>query len=168
VSDNSDNEYFQARRLADQIPQTLEDELQAARINQAREKEHKHLLRFYTNFLTFQQRQLALCFPPENLFNLEHDSRFEVWTDHPILVRNLYELLEFKVTSQTELEYFIDNTLPCFPGAAQDQLLYWHLKAAVTENNEPVDRVYITKNDTKFCISKKSSCLNLLTPAYPP
>jgi hypothetical protein len=67
-----------------------------------------------------------------------------------ILVRNLYELLEFKVTSQTELEYFINNTLSRFPGAAQAQLFYWHLKAAVTGNDEPVDRVYITENDTKF------------------
>ena len=84
------------------------------------------------------------------MFNLERDSRFEVWTNHPIPVRSLYELLEFKVTSQTELEYFIDNTLPHFPGAAQAQLFYWHLKAVVTENDEPVDRVYITENSIKF------------------
>jgi hypothetical protein len=139
VSDSSSDEYLQARRLADQFPPTLEDELRAARVNQAREEEHEHLLRFHTNFLTFRPRQLALTFPPETLFNLERDRRFELWTDHSILVRSLYELLEVKITSQTELEYFIDNTLPRFPGAAQAQLFYWHLAAAVTQNDEPVD-----------------------------
>jgi hypothetical protein len=150
VSDSSSDEYLQARRLADQFPPTLEDELRAARISQAREEEHERLCRFYTNFLTFRPRQLALTFPPETLFNLERDRRFEVWTDHPVLVRNLYELLEVKITSQTELEYFIDNTLPRFPGAAQTQLFYWHLAAVVTQNDEPVDRVYITEDSIKF------------------
>ena len=116
MSDRSDNEYLQARRLLDQFPLTLEDKLCLACISKAREQDHKCLLQFYCNFLTFRPRQLALCFPPETLFNLEHNPRFEVWTDHSTIVRNLYKLLEFKVFSQTELDRFVDSTLPSSTG----------------------------------------------------
>jgi hypothetical protein len=114
VSDRSDNEYLQARRLLDQYPLTLEDELHLARISAIQEQEHERLLQFYQNFLTFQPRQLALCFPPKTLFNLECDPRFEVWTNHSIIVRNLYELLEFKVFSQTELDRLLISLFPVF------------------------------------------------------
>jgi hypothetical protein len=151
VSDRSDDKYLQARRLSDQFPLTLEDEYRLARRSEAREQEDKCLLQFYQNFLTFQPRQLALCFPPETLFNLEHNPRFEVWTDHSIIVRNLHELLEFKVFSQTELDRFVDIiTLPCVPRAAQGQLFYWHLRAAADHHDQLVDRIYITENDHKF------------------
>jgi hypothetical protein len=150
VSDRLNNEYLQVRRLTDQYPLTLKDELHLACISEAREQDHKRLLQFYRNFLTFRPRQLALCFPPETLFNLERGSRFEVWTDHSIIIRNLYKLLEFKVFSQTELDHFVDITLPRIPGAAQGQLFYWHPQAAANHHDQPVDRIYITENDHKF------------------
>ena len=65
----------------DQFPPTLEDELRLARVAEARVEEDERLLQFYRNFLTIRPRQLALCFPPETLFDLERDPRFEVWTD---------------------------------------------------------------------------------------
>ena len=150
MSDRSEDEYLQARRLADQFPPTLEDELRLARIAEARVEEDERLLQFYRNFLTFRPRQLALCFPPETLFNLERDPRFEVWTDHSIIVRSIRELLEFKIFSQAELDRFVDVVLPRAPGAAQAQLFYWHLRAATDLHDRPVDRIFVTENSHKF------------------
>ena len=102
-------------------------------------------------FELIRQRQFNRAFPPETLLDLDEAEEAEVWTPHPIIHRPLFELLRFgRHINEYEHCRVHESILPRLVGVCENQLLYWHLSGAVTEANNPVDRILITENSGQF------------------
>ena len=102
-------------------------------------------------FELFRQRQFGRAFPPETLLDLDEAEEAEAWTPHPIIHRPLFELLRFgRHIDEYEHCRVHESILPRLVGLCENQLLYWHLSGAVTEANNPVDRILITENSGQF------------------
>ena len=102
-------------------------------------------------FELVQQRQLNHAFPPETLLDLDEVNEAEVWTPHPIIHHPLFELLRFgRHIDEYEHCWVHESILPRLVGVCENQLLYWHLSGAVTEANNPIDRILITENSGQF------------------
>ena len=102
-------------------------------------------------FELIRQRQFNRAFPPETLLDLDETEEAEVWTPHPIIHRPLFELLRFgRHINEYEHCRVHESILPRLVGVCENQLLYWHLSGAVTEANNPVDRILITENSGQF------------------
>ena len=102
-------------------------------------------------FELIQQQQFNCAFPPETLLDLDEVNEAEVWTPHPIIHRPLFELLRFgRHIDEYKHSRVYKNILPRLVGVCENQLLYWHLSGAVTEANNPIDRILITENSGQF------------------
>ena len=102
-------------------------------------------------FELIQQRQFSRTFPPETLLDLDEAEEAEVWTPHPIIHRPLFELLRSgRHIDEYEHCRVHESILPRLVGVCENQLLYWHLSEAVTEANNPIDRILITENSGQF------------------
>jgi hypothetical protein len=106
-------------------------------------------------FELIRQRQFSRVFPPETLLDLDKVEEAEVWTPHPIIHRPLFELLRFgRHINEYEHCRVHESILPRLIGVCENQLLYWHLSEAVTEANNPVDRILITENSGGVRVTK--------------
>ena len=105
-------------------------------------------------FELIQQRQFNRAFPPETLLDLDEAEEAEVWTPHPIIHCPLFELLRFgRHIDEYKHCRVHESILPRLIGVCENQLLYWHLSGAVTEANNPIDRILITENSSQFWFS---------------
>ena len=117
--------------------------------NQLSEEERRS--RSQDLFELIQQRQFNHAFPPETLLDLDEVNEAEVWTPHPVIHAPLFELLRFgRHIDEYEHSRVYENILPRLVGGCENQLLYWHLSGAVTEANNPIDRILITENSGQF------------------
>jgi hypothetical protein len=84
-----------------------------------------------------------------SLVNLQSSTTVDCWSDDPTIIARLFNLLPFgQIILQEEYEDFIENTLPRISGAAQDQLLYWHLADPPTSQNYPIESTLLWNSDS--------------------
>ena len=111
--------------------------------------EQERVRRAQTNFESHCERQLQTYYPEDTLVNVSQDPLVESWTDPPLVLSKLQELLPFsQVLGSQEYDYLVDQTLPRIAEAAQEQLLYWHLSNTTNIYNDPVDAVLLWNSDT--------------------
>ena len=113
--------------------------------------DNERRLRAQELFELIQQRQLNHFFPPKTLLNLDEVMEAEVWSPNPIIHRPLFELLRFgRHITEYEHARVYKNILQRLVGTCEDQLLYWHWSGTVSESNNRVDRILVTKNSSHF------------------
>jgi hypothetical protein len=108
-------------------------------------------LRTQELFETFRTNLLSLYFPRELLIQLHHDPLVDCWSDTNLITANLRTLLPIgRFITQEELAIFVDTKLPQICDASREQLWYWHLAAATTSLNKPLDRLVVTPDKDRF------------------
>jgi hypothetical protein len=108
-------------------------------------------LRTQELFETFRTNLLSLYFPRELLIQLHNDPLVDCWSDANLITANLRTLLPIgRFITQEELGIFVDTKLPQIRDASREQLWYWHLSAATTSLNEPLDRLVVTPDEDRF------------------
>jgi hypothetical protein len=108
-------------------------------------------LRTQELFETFRTNLLSLYFPRELLIQLHNDPLVDCWSDANLITANLRTLLPIgRFITQEELNIFVDTKLPQIRDASREQLWYWHLSAATTSLNEPLDRLVVTPDEDRF------------------
>ena len=111
--------------------------------------EQEQARRAQANFESHRERQLQTYYPEETLVDVSQDPFVESWTDPPLVLRKLRELLPFsQVLGSQEYNYLVDQMLPRIVEAAQEQLLYWHLSSVTNIYNYPADAVLLWNSDT--------------------
>ena len=111
--------------------------------------EQEQVRRAQANFESHRERQLQTYYPEETLVDVSQDPLVESWSNPPLVINKLQELLPFsQVLGSQEYDYLVDQTLPIITEAAQEQLLYWHLSNTTNIYNYPVDAVLLWNSDT--------------------
>ena len=105
--------------------------------------------RAQVNFESHCERQLQTYYPEETLVNISQDPLVESWSNPPLVINKLQELLPFsQVLGSQEYDYLVDQTLPRIVEADQEQLLYWHLSNATNIYHYPADAVLLWNSDS--------------------
>ena len=118
--------------------------------------EQDQVRRAQVNFESHRERQLQTYYPEDTLFNISQDLFVESWTNPPLVLRKLRELLPFsQVLGSQEYDYLVDQTLLRIVEAAQEQLLYCHLSSVTNIYNYPADTVLLWDSDTQLVTTTK-------------
>ena len=102
-------------------------------------------------FETHRLRQLRTYYPEESLFDASTSETIDCWSDPPILLNKLYDLLPFgQVTYSWDFDTFRNIDLARIAEVAQEQLLYWHLADSTTVHNLPCESLLLWNKDDYF------------------
>ena len=81
--------------------------------------EQDQVRRAQANFESHRERQLQTYYPEETPIDVSQDPLVEIWTDPPLVLKKLQELLLFsQVLGSQEYNYLVDQTLPRIVEAA--------------------------------------------------
>ena len=112
-------------------------------IPEAEQVRHSQAL-FETHYL----HQLRTYYPGKSLFDASTCDLINCWSDPPILLSKLCNLLPFgQVTYSWDFKTFMNNDLVHIAEVSQEQLLYWHLADSTTVHNLPTESLLLWNKD---------------------
>ena len=102
-------------------------------------------------FDTHRLRQLRTYYPEDSLVDVSKEDDVNCWSDPPILIKKLWDLLPFcHHISAWDFNTFESEILSEIESACQEQFLYWALSEASNINNYPAETILLWNSDDYF------------------